>query len=67
MDRLEFSRKAVKVAKEQAESSSCESDGDWKFHEKEVAKNEELAVFVKAKEILEDAALDIEDIIEDMK
>ena len=67
MERLDFLRKARQIASEQIKSSSCEGDVDWEIHTKAVAKNKELALYEKARKILEDAASDIEYVIEDMK
>lgn len=67
MERLDFLRKARQLAHEQIESSSCESDEQWKIHKKAVAKNKELALHEKARKIFEDATSNIEYLIEELK
>ena len=61
MDRLEFLHQVKQLAHEQIEASSCENDTDWKGHQKDIKeRGEESVLYEKAKEILENAALDID-------
>jgi hypothetical protein len=64
MDRKTFLEKARQIACEQVVSSSALTDSDFADIQYEIqneAMNEEEALSQKAKVILEDAALDIED------
>lgn len=65
MERLEFLEKARQLACQQVTESSCLTDAEFKSI-MESDDTEEVALYRKAKEILEDASFDAESTLEEV-